>query len=401
MGRTPTKLGAPATALLVLNPQHILLGTDAAEIHLFDLRVGTTASKPTLPNLASAVVSTWTPDAPIDYISSLTALPAGEQSTTGYSYHFLATAGECLFHMDSRRPGKILHASEDQEDELLCSTVVPEWAGSNPRNQNVNEISEPGKILTGLASGVLGIWNRGDYEGHYERINVGKATAIVNKKPKRQKTAATSTMGSGGESVDCISLLPKDFRPLINNLDAVQQKRQEGFSGRHVAVGMGDGRVKIVRTGGNPTILGVYEHFPISKKQQERDEQRKKLESAGTKGHGSAYEEEEPREAVLGVEVTVEGRIVSGGGNFVTMFFESNEETEGSGDEREGNDESMGMGTDSDNDSDDDSDDEDGWNSDSTDDRKNKKRERPKRRKKTKGYSMPKSNLIGSFAGLD
>ena len=392
MGRTPTELGAPATALLILNPQHVLLGNDAAEIHLFDLRVSTT-----LPNLTSAVVSTWIPEAPIDYISSLTALPAGGKSTTGYSYHFLATAGEYLFHMDSRRPGKILHASEDQEDELLCSVVVPEWTGSNPRNQNDTEPVESGKIITGLASGVLGIWNRGEYEGHYERINVSKAATMINKKPKRQKTTATSALVGGGESVDCISLLPNDFRPLINNLDLVQRKRQEGFYGRHVAVGTGDGHIKIVRTGGNPAVLGVYEHFPMSKKQQERDAQRKELESAGIKENDSGYEEEESREAVLGVEVTVEGRIVSGGGNFVTMFFESNEETEGNDDERGRTDEGMGMGTGGDSDSDDD----DGWNSDSSNDRKKRKREKPKRRKKTKGDRVSKPNVVGSFAGLD
>lgn len=391
MGRTPTELGAPATALLTLNPQHILLGTDAAEIHLFDLRVSTTTSKPTL---GSAVVSTWIPDAPIDYISSLTALSAGDQSTTGYSYHFLATAGEYLFHMDSRRPGKILHASGDQEDELLCSVIVPEWTRSNPRNQNGTEASESGKILTGLASGVLGIWNCGEYEGHYERINVSKATATVNKKPKRQKTATNLTMAGGGESVDCVSLLPNNFRPLINNLDTAQRKRQGGFYGRHVAVGTGDGCVKIIRTGGNPAILGVYEHSPISKRQQEQDEQRKKLASTGIKGMDCAGEGEEPQEAVLGVEVTVEGRIVSGGGNFVTMFFESNEEIERSDDESGRNDEIMSMGTDGDNDS-------DGWNSDSSEDRKKRKREKPKRRKKTKGGSMSKSNVIGRFAGLD
>ncbi|KAF8426017.1 hypothetical protein EV426DRAFT_641469 [Tirmania nivea] len=110
----PSNLGAPATALLPLNPQHILVGTDAAKIHLFDLRTSITSlTQITQNTLPTAVVSTWTPDAHIDYISALTALPPRTQSATGYSYHFLATGGGYLFHMDSRRPENPMKPSLD------------------------------------------------------------------------------------------------------------------------------------------------------------------------------------------------------------------------------------------------------------------------------------------------
>ena len=347
------------------------------------------------------MVSTWTPEAPIDYISSLIALPPGAQSTSGYSYHFLATGGGYLFHMDSRRPGKMLHTSEDQGDEILCSIVVEEWPGAKPRPES----KETGKILTGLGSGVLGIWNRGAYGGHYERINISKAAPAIAKKSKRQKTSSTAAALGDGESVDCITLLPNDFSPLINNLDKTQRKRQAGFFGRHVAVGTGDGRVKVVRTGGNPGVVGVYEHFPMSGQERERGERRKRLEAAGVKlDENELAEEEEPREAVLAVEATSEGRIVSGGGSWVTMFFEAGGDGEGGDGEGEGG--MMISDSDSDGDSDKDSDgDSDGWESDSSEGGKKGKKEKEKRkkRKKNKGNGRPaaKPNVIGSFAGLD
>ncbi|KAF8446628.1 hypothetical protein BGX38DRAFT_1193589 [Terfezia claveryi] len=399
-GSKPSDLGAPVTALLPLNPQHILFGTDAAKIHLLDLRTSATSSTQITQNtLPTAMVSTWTPEAPIDYISSLIALPPGTQSTSGYSYHFLATGGGYLFHMDSRRPGKMLHTSEDQGDELLCSLVVEEWPGAKPRSRS----KETGKILTGFGSGVLGIWNRGAYEGHYERINVSKAAPTIAKKSKRQKTSSATTALGGGESVDCITLLPNDFSPLINNLDKTQRKRQAGFFGRHVAAGTGDGRVKVIRIGGNPGVVGIYEHFPMSDRERERCERRKRLEAAGVKLDGNELaEEEEPREAVLAVEITSEGRVVSGGGIYVTMFSEAGGDEGGEKGELRMMMGSSDSGEDSDKDSDGDG---DGWGSDSSEDGKKGKKEKEKRRKrkKNKGNGRPAQNpnIIGSFAGLD
>jgi len=298
--------------------------------------------------------------------------------------------------MDSRRPGKILHTSEDQDDELLCSLVIEGCPSTKPRPES----KETGKILTGFGSGILGIWNRGAYEGHYERINISKAAPSIAKKSKRQKTSATAAALGGGESVDCITLLPNGFSPLFNNLDKSQRKRQAGFTGRHVAVGTGDGRVKVVRTGGNPGVVGVYEHFPMSDRERERGERRKKLEAAGLKMDGSELaEEEEPREAVLAVEVTSEERVVSGGGSFVTMFFEAERDEDGQGGVMmSGSDSEEASNKGSDGDSDE-------WGSDSSGGGKNAKRQKEKRkkRKKNTGNTRPaqKPNIIGNFAGLD
>ena len=287
--------------------------------------------------------------------------------------------------MDSRCPRKILHTSKDQEDELLCLNIVPEWPGSKSK--------ENGRILTGLASGVVGIWNKGEYHGHHQRINICKAAAAASgKRVKRQKTLSGSAGAMASESVDCITLLPADFEPLVNNLDETQRRRQRGFFGRHVAVGTGDGRVKVVRTGGNPGVVGVYEHFGLSEKERDKIERRKRLENAGVAV--DAEGDEEPREAILAVEVTCEGRLVSGGGGTVTMFFEAGDDA-GSGGAAQGS-------ADDSEDSESDHSDADGCDSDSSqEDKKKQKRKKRKKNKKANGRPPPKRNVLGSFVGLD
>lgn len=321
--------------------------------------------------------------------------------------------------MDSRRPGKVLHTSEDQNDEILSSIIIDDWiSGTKKLRKNETDAIEGGKILTGFNSGLIGIWNRGGqdpYQGHYERINVKKSLPTpVHHNSKRQKTSnpsSTNIPGATGESIDCMTLLPATYQPLINALDSTQRKRQSGFFGRYIATGTGEGKVKIVRTGGNPGLVGVYEHFPMSEREQERrDRKRKEFEAKMRAGvaasddgdkNGDDYDEiDESKEAVLAVEVSSEGRIVSGGGNFVTMFFE-----------HEKDDDDGGSGSDSDSDdagesdSDKDSNDADTDNdSDSSTNGKKRKREKRKKKKNNNNANgRPKSrpNVIGSFAGLD
>ncbi|KAF8533546.1 WD40-repeat-containing domain protein [Trichophaea hybrida] len=105
----------PATVLLPLSPQHLLLGTDAGHIHLYDLRT------PSHLSYASPAAS-WT-SVHEDYISSLLPLPATTASTTGFSRTFIATGDTTLTHLDVRKPGKVLSRSEPQEDEILWFEV--------------------------------------------------------------------------------------------------------------------------------------------------------------------------------------------------------------------------------------------------------------------------------------
>ena len=344
------------------------------------------------------------------------ALPPGSGSKSGLSYHFLGAGSGYLFHMDSRRPGKVLHISEDQDDEILCTGLVPIWPGSKKTNpKNEDGTVQEGKVITGFSLGVVGVWNRGEYEAHHERINVGKS-AVLQSSKKSKKMKATAGLAGNGESVDCIAVLPDGFNPLTNSLDDTQKKRQAGYWGAHVAVGTGDGKVKVIRTGGNPGVIGIYEHFPISKKDQEKADRKKKLIAAGLDAGDNLDEEETPKEAVLAIKATADNRLISGGGTNVTMYFGTNEDNDDDDEDEEDEDEAeqeegddmAGNGTkrvrgEDGSDESEGSDSGSGWSDsdDSGDGKKKDKRKKKKKGKKTARSQIQVKSVIGTFSGLD
>lgn len=202
-GSTPD----PPTLLHALSPQTLLLATDSAALHIYDLRSPTsyTSQKP---------AQTHHPHD--DYISSLTPLPPTEASTSGFSKQWVTTGGTTLAVTDLRRG--VLVKSEDQEEELLCSVFV----GGLP--------SKPGrskgeKVLIGSSSGVLTLWERGVWDDQDERI-------IVNEAGR-----------GGGESLDALAVVPKGV----------------GDGGKNVVVGVGDGTIRIVKLGLNK-VIGELRH---------------------------------------------------------------------------------------------------------------------------------------------
>ncbi|RPB13982.1 WD40 repeat-like protein [Morchella conica CCBAS932] len=201
----PPRSGAPdaPTALLVLSPQHLLVGTDTGAVHLYDTRTPTLAP----PSATWRAVHE-------DYVSSLTALPSTAASTTGFSRQFVSTGATTLTHLDVRKTGATLFTSEDQEDELLCSAFV---SGLPRRNGRGGE-----KVVTGMASGVATLWNQGEWADHDNRVNVAKAS---------------------GDSVDAVCVLPEGW-----------QLGSEAGWGRFVAFGAGDGKVKVVKMGSNGVV---------------------------------------------------------------------------------------------------------------------------------------------------
>ncbi|KAH9223176.1 WD40-repeat-containing domain protein [Leptodontidium sp. 2 PMI_412] len=187
----------PPTLIHALTPQTLLLATDSAALHLFDLRAPS--------KLSTKPSQTHRPHD--DYISSLTPLPPTETSTSGFSKQWVTTGGTTLAVTDLRRG--VLVKSEDQEEELLSSVFV----GGLP--------SRPGrskgqKVLVGSSNGVLTLWERGVWDDQDERIIVDGGRG-------------------GGESLDAIVLMPEGV----------------GDGGKNVVVGVGDGTIRIVKLGPN------------------------------------------------------------------------------------------------------------------------------------------------------
>ncbi|PBP27561.1 hypothetical protein BUE80_DR001477 [Diplocarpon rosae] len=201
------KLDSPSL-LHALSPQTLLLATDSAALHLYDLRAPST--------LRSPPSQTHRPHD--DYISSLTPLPPTATSTSGLSKQWVTTGGTTLAVTDLRRG--VVVKSEDQEDELLCSVFV---AGLPSRPGR----SSGEKVLVGSSTGVLTLWERGVWDDQDERIIVDGGRG-------------------GGESLDAIVLMPDDV----------------GDGGKNVVVGVGDGTIRIVKLGKNK-VMGELRHDEV------------------------------------------------------------------------------------------------------------------------------------------
>ncbi|KAI0906056.1 WD repeat domain-containing protein jip5 [Ustulina deusta] len=232
----PTSKSVPdsPTLLAALSPQTLLLACDSGVLHLLDLRDGAlAASKPQQSHFPHD-----------DFVSSLTPLPPSAESTSGFSKQWISTGGTTLAVTDLRRG--VLVRSEDQEDELLCSTFI---AGMGPKKNRDNGI-----IAVGTGSGVLTLWDKGAWDDQFDRVIVDSARG-------------------GGESLDCIVQIPEDLS-----------------RDKKVAIGLGDGTLRIVNL---------------------------------TKREVEASLRHDDLEAIVGLGFDSQGRMISGGGQTVKIWEES------------------------------------------------------------------------------
>lgn len=183
-----------------LSPQTLLLGTDSSALHLYDLRI------PYSKVSARPEQSHHPHD---DYISSLTPLPASETSTSGFSKQWVTTGGTTLAVTDLRRG--VLVRSENQEEELVSSVYVGGLASSGT--------SKGEKVIVGGASGILTLWEKGQWDDQDERIYVDRNV-------------------DGGDAVEAMAVAPD-------------------YLGKVVATGLGSGQVKFVRLGPNKVVSEV------------------------------------------------------------------------------------------------------------------------------------------------
>lgn len=326
-----------ASALVSLSPEHLLLGTDGGNIHLYDVRdsAGFLSPKPS---------ASWS-KVHSEYISSLLPLPASGTSVTGFSRQFIATGDTTLSHLDVRKPGPALAQSDDQEDELLCSAYIPDAPSRQTGGSQ--------KILTGTAAGVVTTWNKGFWEDHQDRIPLSRST---------------------GDPIESLLQIPEGFE-------------MPGWSGKGTifAAGSGDGKVRIINMGPNKTLATLAHSYSA--------DEAKRMANGKVK---TGDYEEGMEEGVSALDMDCDGNFITGGGMIVKIWTTKDAAERDDSDDNHDSDSDddsskKRLKEDSNMDSEDDSDNE----------KEKEKRKRKKRKGGTGKAKSAGVKNVASFAGLD